>query len=186
MQPPPDPPGPTCTPTHPRPANSPSPPPPAHLAQVCGYGRDPSQGPGYRHASPEGDLAPSLRARPAAVARLPPPSHPGCHSLHPPTSLSRPAPQPVGSPPQKPLQPPLSATSLSCLLPEYTGLGVELGGLLTSSQVTPRVPWTVWGPTEDGRRPRSPGLQARVWGWGQLESAMLHTLSAPERAPALS
>lgn len=51
----------------------------------------------------------------------------------------------LGSPSPRSPATPLLDTSLSCLLPEYTGLGVELGGLLTNSQVTPRVPWTVWG-----------------------------------------
>lgn len=131
--------------------------------------------------SPEGDLAPSLRARPAAVARLPPPSHPGCHSLHPPQASPGLPPSLLGSPsPEAPATPTVD-TSLSCLLPEYTGLGVELGGLLTNSQVTPRVPWTVWG-TLWGMGGAAPVRASRP-GCGdedlKAESAMLHTLSAP-------
>ena len=84
--------------------------------------------------SPEGDLASSLRARPGC----PRPATGGAtHS-----TLHKPL---LGSPsPEAPAAPAFD-TSLSCLLPEHTGLGVQLGGLLPNSQVTPRVLWTVRG-----------------------------------------
>lgn len=127
----------------------------------------PGQGPGVQ--SPEGDLA-CLRARPGC----PRPATGGAtHS-----ALHKPL---LGSPSPEAPPTPTFDTSLSCLQPEHSGLGIQPGGLLPNTQVTPRVLWTVRG-TLWGMGGAVP-VQASRPGYGdedlKAEGAMLQTSSAP-------